>query len=488
MAEDRGAFVSTLAGVLSPGSRLRASAVGCLGLAAAVLVGLLVVVLEPAVAAVLVVAGIALAVLIRDPTHALWCALAVMLLLPFGTLPVDIGLTPTLLEMALIGTVAVTVLRQASLGRRELIITPVGAPLLLFLGLMVASFVMGVGHARPSATSLRRFMDLVLSVAFFYVAVNVIEGERAVRRTYYLILGLGAAAAMLGVVLYAVPQSLAERVLVALGRLGYPTSGVLRYIEDNPDLPMRAVGTSVDPNVFGGMLAFLGGLTVPQVFAAGSRRWRVVALGVLGLVLLALLLTFSRGSMFGLAAAIGVLGVLRQRKLVWLLLMGALLVLVLPPTRGYVQHFVEGIRGQDLATQMRFGEYKDALILITRYPWFGVGFTGVPDVDIYLGVSSVYLLIAEEMGLVGLCAFVASLLVFFAYLWPRTELARQWSPSLEAVMLGCQTAVLAAMVAGVLDHYLFNLAFPHVATFLWTIVALGVSAARSAETSLDGGA
>ncbi len=56
---------------------------------------------------------------------------------------------------------------------------------------------------------------------------------------------------------------------------------------------------------------------------------------------------------------------------------------------------------------MRFGEYKDALILIERYPLFGVGFTGTPDLDIYLGVSMLYLIIAENMGIIGLALFAA---------------------------------------------------------------------------------
>ena len=43
--------------------------------------------------------------------------------------------------------------------------------------------------------------------------------------------------------------------------------------------------------------------------------------------------------------------------------------------------------------------------LIARYPIFGVGFTGVPDIDLYLGVSMLYLIIAENMGLVGLASF-----------------------------------------------------------------------------------
>lgn len=87
------------------------------------------------------------------------------------------------------------------------------------------------------------------------------------------------------------------------------------------------------------------------------------------------------------------------------MVVAGLLFLLLPVTQGYIARFVEGIQGQDLATQMRFGEYKDALILIQRYPVFGVGFAGTPDIDIYLGVANVYFTIAEVMGLVGLFAF-----------------------------------------------------------------------------------
>lgn len=36
-----------------------------------------------------------------------------------------------------------------------------------------------------------------------------------------------------------------------------------------------------------------------------------------------------------------------------------------------MQRFIEGIQIQDLATQMRLGEYKDALILIGRHPGSG---------------------------------------------------------------------------------------------------------------------
>lgn len=455
--------------------------IGLLALAVAVLAGAGIALLGPLLFLAGLVAVVASLLLATDPVYPLWCVLVVIVLLPFATLPVDIGVTPTFLEMTIVATIAVALFRQTQQARQELFVSPVGWSLLLFIGLALASFVLGIAHARPSITSLRRFADLLLSLCWFYVVANVLVEQRSLERSYRLLFLLGGLAAFIGVTLYFLPGHLAERLLVKLGVFGYPRSGVLRFIEDDPSQPMRAIGTSVDPNVFGGMLAFVGGLIVPQLFVPGSRRRLLLVWSLLGAVGVALLLTFSRSSMFGLAMALAALGLLRHRRLLWLLLAGGLLVLLLPPTRVYVQHFLEGVRGQDLATQMRFGEYKDAFILVSRYPWLGVGFTGVPDVDIYLGVSSVYLLIAEETGLVGLALFLATLMVFFAYTWPRAAMARREHPYLEALILGTETAVLAGMVAGVLDHYLFNLSFPHAAALLWTTVALGVAGARLAE-------
>ena len=94
----------------------------------------------------------------------------------------------------------------------------------------------------------------------------------------------------------------------------------------------------------------------------------VFTLGMAATVLIALILTFSRGAMVGLACALLYVTVLRYRRLLPYLALVTLLILLLPITQGYVARFAEGFLGQDLATQMRFGEYRDALTLISRYP------------------------------------------------------------------------------------------------------------------------
>jgi polysaccharide biosynthesis protein PslJ len=475
---EAGSRLPSLGEVMAPAGPYRPLVAVLLSLTVAVVIGAGVAVAGPLLLVVALVAlGVGLAML-TNPMYLLWSTLAVIALLPFATIPVDIGVTPTFLEICIAGAFAVAFFGQGARARAELHVSPVGWALLLFMGLAVASFVAGVSHARPTVTSLRRFADILLSLSLFYLVLNALVEERELRRTYAVLLGLGTAAAFVGIVLYFLPSTLSERLLVALSRVGYPGGGVLRYIEDDPSQALRAIGTSVDPNVFGGMLAFMGGLVAPQLFVRRRLLPTLVCWGAAGVIGIALLLTFSRGSMFGLVVAVGALGLFRHRQILWLLAAGAVLVFLLPQTREYVAHAVAGLQGQDLATQMRFGEYKDALLLIGRYPWFGVGFTGAPDVDIYLGVSSVYLLVAEEMGVIGLLTFLVAAAAFFVYVVPGARLARDGDPAMEAVILGAATAVMAGLVAGILDHYLFNLSFPHAAALLWVTVALGVAAAR----------
>ena len=246
---------------------------------------------------------------------------------------------------------------------------------------------------------------------------------------------------------------------------------------------MRAVSTSIDPNVLGGLLIFVTSLTTAQALAKNpviSRKWSIPMLITMGLCMI---LTFSRGSFLGLAVALFLMGLLRYRRIFWIGLVVIAFMFLLPPAQVYIQHFVEGIRGQDLATQMRFGEYKDALILISRYPWLGVGFGGTPDIDTYLGVSSVYLLIAEEMGVFGLSAFVGTLCSFLISAFSTIAHCPKDS-ALEPVLLGTCLAVAGAMVGGTLDHYLFNISFPHASALLWLMIGLGTVSIRLVKQSV----
>jgi O-antigen ligase len=305
--------------------------------------------------------------------------------------------------------------------------------------------------------------------------VNTLRNQSDLGLVTRLIIVAGAIAAAIAVVFYFIPQTWTISILDALARFNYPGgAGALRYIGDDPANPMRAIGTQIDPNVLGGLMVLVAGLTAPQLVSKNPVLPRTLVAGMLGAQLLALYLTYSRGSLVGLAAGLLLVGVLRYRRLLLVGMAGVALLLLLPQAQAYVAHFVQGVQLQDQATQMRLGEYKDALTLIGRYPWFGVGFTGSPEADLYVGVSSLYLLMAEEMGVVGVAVFVVVLIAFFANLWSAWH--SRVSARMEALLLGLAAALTGVIVGGFFDQYLFNLVYPHMSLLCWTYLGLGMAA------------
>ncbi|HXF70825.1 MAG TPA: O-antigen ligase family protein [Thermoflexus sp.] len=408
--------------------------------------------------------------------------LAVIFLLPFGTLPVRLGFTPTLLDLAVLGWL-LTGLAWWAAGRTAMWEgTALAFPVLAFLGATLTTFIAGLAHAPLTQTVARRFAEFLLAILSFFWVVTLVRDEVRLSRLIRWSIGLGFLAALIAIVLYVLPDARAEDLLLRLRPLGYYPEGgpVLRYILDDPEQPERAIGTAVDPNLLGAMLATLILLTVPQLFARRPVWPRPLTLLFLGTMGLALLLTFSRGAFIGTALAVLVLSVFRYRRLLPLIAAGLALLFLLPITQGYTQHLLAGLRGEDLATRMRFGEYRDALTLISRYPFFGVGFAGVPDVDLYIKVASIYLLLAVQMGLVGLSIFLLVIGVFFATAWRARRTVRN-RPGLEPIWLGLHGAVLAALVSGIFDHHFVNFDFHHMVQWFWLLIGLGMAATQMAD-------
>jgi succinate dehydrogenase / fumarate reductase iron-sulfur subunit len=57
---------------------------------------------------------------------------------------------------------------------------------------------------------------------------------------------------------------------------------VLRYVEDDPSLAQRAISTSTDPNVLGGLLILITTLTAAQAFSPAPVLRRPVLAGEAG--------------------------------------------------------------------------------------------------------------------------------------------------------------------------------------------------------------
>ena len=100
-----------------------------------------------------------------------------------------------------------------------------------------------------------------------------------------------------------------------------------------------------------------------------------------------LLLSLSRASWLGLAAGLLLVATLRYRRILVLGAIVGLALLVSAQGQEFIARFISGFSTADRATAFRFGEYANALTLLQRYPFLGIGFGLSPDIDVTAGVS-----------------------------------------------------------------------------------------------------
>ncbi len=402
---------------------------------------------------------------------------AIITLLPFGTLPFKAIITPNFLTLALLGLMLVWIVRLlVRSDAYDLRLSPLGLPLLGFLGLTFFSLILGAGGL-PDSLTLHNYVKFVLAILFFFTVVNCIRTHAQARLVLQVVILCGGLAALLGLFLYVLNDQTTLRVLVALGRIGYPTSGrVVRYVEDDPGGLERAIGTSVDPNSFGGMLALVAALAGAQLFAARPVLRQGVLVSIMALLVITILLTFSRAALVGLIVAAMYLATLRYRRLWWVMIGGGLAVAILLIGLGmaeeFAQRLTDGVQFRDQAQQMRLAEYQNAINIIARYPLFGIGFGAAPDIDLVAGVSSIYLAIAQRLGLLGLAAFVGIIGAWFIHTW---QSLRQMTVERLPWLLGTQAGLVAALAVGLADHYFFNIEFSHMVALFWGCAGLGMA-------------
>src|SRR5439155_21323852 len=133
-----------------------------------------------------------------------------------------------------------------------LVTSPLDGLLVLFLGLAAVSFTLGTSFAFSSDLA-RYFLKLVNSLLFYFTVLQVVRTRAQLEQLVRALLLGGGLAAAIAVGLYYLPRTTQVQLLSALRPLGYPTGPeVLRTVPDTDIL--RAIGTSIDPNLLGGLL------------------------------------------------------------------------------------------------------------------------------------------------------------------------------------------------------------------------------------------
>lgn len=461
----------------------RAVLLAFLALAFGALAGLTLARMGPLHALVLVAMPLGLVIYLRSVWVSFAAVLGVVFLLPYAVIPFSTPAgTPALIEVAAFGSLAIVLAVVVCDRRMSLPSSPIVVAWLGFGGFFVFAFMLGYGRGYTPQT-MHDFGKFALAYAMFLVTLVLVRRRADAVVVLRLLLAGSILAGGLAVMLYAGGPGVTERALVRLVPYGYPGSRIVRYIEDDPARPMRAVGTGVDPNSFGGLMM------VGLILAAGQflsrkpvvSRWLSGTAG--GLAGLAVLLTYSRGAWVGAAAGIGLILLFRRRWLLPPLGLAGMAGIALGLGSGFVERLWLGFTLQDPATKLRLQEYQNALAIIRRHPLFGVGFGDAGAIDLQEGVSSTYLTVASIAGLIGLALFL--LVTGWVVLSALVRLVRSRETETSDLLLTLTAAFAGMLTVGLVDHYLFNIRFPHMAALFWIVAGLIVAINRWPDRTGD---
>jgi len=438
--------------------------------------------LVPLTWAALLVLGSAavLATLVRPQLGVLLVVMAV----PFGSLRqvrlgvMNVGVTEVLVTLVL----AAWLMRM--LARREFIVKwpPLTLPLVFFFVVLCLSS-LGSASLQHSIKELVKWGEVL---ALYVLVANEMTG-RWKRALVVVLLGTGALVAVHGMFQFLFQVGPEEFIL--FGRF------------------MRAYGTFEQPNPYAGYLGLTLPLAVGLVFAGivpmGGRisgKWLVWAGGSGVLMAIALVMSWSRGAWFGIAAAIGVmlvavaarsgraamLGVVFAVLLAYLLLAGG--VSLLPPS--IVQRFsdfmpylgVADVRGVEVtdanfAVLERMAHWQSAIGMWTDRPWLGVGIGtyevayarySLPLWPNPLGhAHNYYLNIGAEAGIIGLITYLVLWGAALLQSWKAARRARSWDWGVALGVLG--------VIVHLSVHNIFDNLFVH-AMYLQVAILLGLIA------------
>jgi putative inorganic carbon (hco3(-)) transporter len=437
--------------------------------------------LNTALLLLVVVLVVAAPVFLRRPEWAVFAS--AFLLLIYANLVLSskfaIGLTDPLLFGAMVGLVAVYPLLHGDTGR--------GVGRFLFAcGLWICAVLNSYLWSTTSGVSIVPLQTYLPNLLYAFVIVLLITDRN---RLIAALAGVVAATALL---------SILTIIQVSLGLVDFDFFGLARgnidYIAGNVDA-IRPTGPLHDPNYFCQLLVPGFALALGLTLSRQTLRWRMAGLGVTVVILVAIVLTASRGGMLAAAfAAVGLL--LTYRKLHYLVVVSipvfALLVFVpsyLERVASLMTSVVALASGNGVAETSvsgRLAEMAAAAILFAEHPLSGIGFGMFEgryqdisaNYDMVLrgedrSAHSLYLETAAEQGVVGLAALLFVLTASFRSVQLAYRVARQ---ACDRELLNALRAMAAAAAGLFVSSIFLHDAY---AQHLWLVLALLFSAERA---------
>lgn len=246
----------------------------------------------------------------------------------------------------------------------------------------------------------------------------------------------------------------------------------------NPLLSKRVAATFGNPNVFAQYLVMVAPLAFIIMWFSNTWRYRIYLGGAFLVILLALVLTFSRGSWLALGVAGVLLAFLVDRRLVLLgIIVAAIGINFMPAV--IMDRVLSIFTGEDSSALYRFDAWTSAFPMIRDYWLTGIGMDEQTFLHVYpeymvndVRVYHFHNIFLQHFVMGGILGLIAVLFLFyqsFRTLVSRIFTFRGKAPFFNGVAKGLIASLVAIAIAALTEDI-----WRHYAVFFtfWFVFAL----------------
>jgi putative inorganic carbon (HCO3(-)) transporter len=236
------------------------------------------------------------------------------------------------------------------------------------------------------------------------------------------------------------------------------------------EIQLRAFASFANPNVYGTYLLLAVPLSASMILYVKKPLLKLLALGVTGLLLYNLMMTYSRGCYLALAVAALFFILLIGKRIMVFFLAGLLTLPVtipalLPYIPANILNRITSITNlSDSSTSYRLSIWQGTLRILQDY-WavgLGQGIDAYNKVYPYYGFNAVvaphshnlFLQIFVETGILGLLVFLGLLAAFFRTMTVYLRKERDWRK--KTVAMAMMAGVVGFLFQGIFDYVFYN--------------------------------
>lgn len=298
---------------------------------------------------------------------------------------------------------------------------------------------------------------------FYFVVVNAIDTKTKFHTALILFLMFGIIVSLYGIYQFLFPAKY---------------SGVWVDTKMFEDIRFRVYSTFANPNVLGEYLLLTLPFALAYIVTSKKLIGKLIAFFAFAIMMLCLLLTYSRGCYVGILLALGVFLILLDRRFIWLALVGLILLPFILP-QSIINRFTSIGNLEDSSTSYRVNIWLGTINMLKDYWICGTGpgmeaFNQVYPLYSYSGIAAphshnLFLQLMCDAGIVGVGSFIAILYKFFRT--TCTALNLEKNKTNRVFIIASISAILAFAVQSMFDYTFYNY---KIVLIFWIVLGIGI--------------